>query len=95
MKEVNPKDEVIDQGTIDTDQAFELQELAKASNQDLVKICKIHNIETIIQLPLAKFEALKIKLGQKQTAIDLLQKATSLAPSNKEIAKHLKEATTN
>lgn len=53
----------LDEETISSDQAFELQELAAKSNQDLTKICKIHGIDTIIQLPISKFEALKNKLG--------------------------------
>ena len=49
--------------TIVSEQALELEKLAKESNQDLKKICKIHGINSIIDLPIDKFEALKTKLS--------------------------------
>lgn len=62
FKAVLPQKEV-DEENISSDQALELQELTTKANQDLEKICKIHGIETIVQLPVSKFDALKNKLG--------------------------------
>lgn len=49
--------------TIDMEQGLELEELAKKAGKKLETICKIHNIDTIIQLPLSKFETVKANLG--------------------------------
>jgi len=65
MRYVVPTQEEQEEETISSEQAFELEELAVKSGDDLAKICKIYGIETIIQLPASKFEILKKKLGGK------------------------------
>lgn len=49
----------IDDDTIDSEKAFELQELIKAKGKNERDICKLYKIDSIIQLPLAKYETLK------------------------------------
>lgn len=51
--------EPIEKELIDSEKAFELQELIKKSGKDEKDICSIYQIESIIQLPLDKYEVLK------------------------------------
>lgn len=45
--------------TIDSEKAFELQDLIKSKGKSEAEICKIYKIDSIIQLPLVKYETLK------------------------------------
>lgn len=51
--------EPIEKESIDSEKAFELQELIKSKNKDEKAICKIYKIDSIIQLPVDKYETLK------------------------------------
>ena len=53
------KEVIIDDDTIDSKKAFELQELIKAKGKNEQDICKLYKIDSIIQLPLSKYETLK------------------------------------
>jgi len=53
------KEVIIDSDTIDSEKAFELQELIKAKGKSEQEVCKLYKIDSIIQLPLAKYETLK------------------------------------
>ncbi len=53
------KEVTIDGDTIDSEKAFELQELIKAKGKNEQDICKLYKIDSIIQLPLGKYETLK------------------------------------
>lgn len=53
------KEVTIDVDTIDSEKAFELQELIKAKGKNEQDICKLYKIDSIIQLPLAKYKTLK------------------------------------
>lgn len=53
------KEVTIDGDTIDSEKAFELQELIKAKGKNEQDICKLYKIDSIIQLPLSKYETLK------------------------------------
>lgn len=53
------KEVTIDVDTIDSEKAFELQELIKAKGKNEQDICKLYKIDSIIQLPLGKYETLK------------------------------------
>jgi len=49
---------------IDSEKAFELEELAKKVKYDLNTIYQVYKIDSIIQLPLSKYQDVKSKLGE-------------------------------
>ena len=51
--------------TIDSEQAFELEELLTSANIDKGDFCKVYKIDSIIQLSLAKFQEAKTRLENK------------------------------
>ena len=60
FEQVNKVGEV--QKSIDSGQAFEIEELAKKAKKSVEDICKIYQIDSIIQLPIDNFEKLKQNL---------------------------------
>jgi len=62
IEEVKQLEEV---ETITTAQAFELEELIKKAGKTMQDICGAYEINTIIDLPLNKFDKLKNKLNDK------------------------------
>jgi phage RecT family recombinase len=60
FEQVNQVAEV--QKSIDSEQAFEIEELAKKAKKSVEDICKIYQIDSIIQLPIGNFEKLKQNL---------------------------------
>lgn len=58
----NVKQESLEPSTIDSDQAFEIEELAKKANKNLQEICKAMKINAIINLPVIKYSQVKKRL---------------------------------
>jgi phage RecT family recombinase len=56
------------QESINSDQAFEIKELAKKAKKRAEDICKIYQIDSIIQLPIGNFEKLKQNLSNNASA---------------------------
>lgn len=65
IKDVTPtaSTQLVDSETITTDQALELEELIKKAGKTTQDICGAYEINTIIDLPLNKFDKLKNKLN--------------------------------
>ncbi len=56
------------QESINSDQAFEIEELVKKAKKSVEDICKIYQIDSIIQLPIGNFEKLKQNLSNNASA---------------------------
>jgi len=66
FKEVAPSApvETVETETIETDQGIELQELIKKAGKTDQEVCDIYGINSIVDLPLNKFETLKKSLNE-------------------------------